>query len=90
LGNRIARRETAAASPRVCSGLRKVIFAQGTVELPLNGEIAILAGELEDLHGDPADLLIAATAITHDAILLTADARLLSWRHALRRHSAEI
>jgi PIN domain nuclease of toxin-antitoxin system len=68
---------------------RKIILARGTLELPLSGEIAILAGELEDLHGDPADRLIAATAIVHDAALLTADERLLSWRHALRRHNAE-
>jgi PIN domain nuclease of toxin-antitoxin system len=68
---------------------RKILLAKGTVELPLTGEIAILAGELEDLHGDPADRLIAATAIAHDAALLTADERLLSWRHPLRRHNAE-
>jgi PIN domain nuclease of toxin-antitoxin system len=69
--------------------VRNLVLAKGTLELPLTGEIAILAGELEDLHGDPADRLIAATAIAHDAILLTADERLLSWRHPLRRHNAE-
>ena len=46
---------------------------QGIVELPLTGEIAVLAGELESLHGDPADRFIAATAIRHDATLVTAD-----------------
>ena len=36
-----------------------------------------------------ADRLIAATAITLDATLITADERLLRWRHALRRQNAE-
>ena len=64
-------------------------MSEGTIELPLTGEIAIIAGELEGLHGDPADRFIVATAIAHDAMLLTADDRLLQWRHGLRRHNAE-
>jgi PIN domain nuclease of toxin-antitoxin system len=40
----------------------------------VTGEIALLSATL-DLHGDPADRFIAATAITHRATLLTADAR---------------
>lgn len=68
---------------------RKVVLARGTVELPLTGEIAILACELEDLYGDPADRFIAATAITHDATLLTADERLLKSRYIPRKQNAE-
>lgn len=68
---------------------RTRILAAGIRELPLTGEICILAGELENLHADPADRLIAATAIAHDATLVTADDRLLRWRHALRRQNAE-
>lgn len=68
---------------------RRVILAVGTTELPLNGEIAILAGELENLHADPADRFIAATAIMHDATLLTADERLLKSRHIPRKQNAE-
>jgi hypothetical protein len=30
-----------------------------------------------------------ATAIANEATLLTADERLLRWRHPLRRHNAE-
>jgi PIN domain nuclease of toxin-antitoxin system len=59
------------------------------VELPLTGEIAIAAAELEGLHADPADRFIAATAIAHNATLMTADDRLLRWRHGVRRHNAE-
>jgi PIN domain nuclease of toxin-antitoxin system len=66
------------------------MLSEGATELPLTGEIAILAGELEGLHGDPADRFIAATAIAHDATLMTADNRLLQWRHGMRRHNAEI
>jgi PIN domain nuclease of toxin-antitoxin system len=68
---------------------RAKVLAAGVRELPLHGEICILAGELGSLHGDPADRFIVATAIAHDAMLVTADERLLKWRHGLRRHNAE-
>jgi hypothetical protein len=41
------------------------------------GDAALLAVDLKNLHGDPADRFIVSTAIMHDAILVTADARLL-------------
>ena len=34
---------------------------------------------LDNFHGDPADRIIAATAINNGAILLTRDSQLLSW-----------
>ncbi len=68
--------------------VRKKILDAGIGELPITGALAILAVELKNLHGDPADRFIAATAITHDATLMTADARLLRWRHAVRRQNA--
>jgi len=58
-------------------------------EIALTGDIGILASELEGLHSDPADRIISATAIVHDATLVTADERLLRWRHKLRRLNAE-
>ena len=69
--------------------IRRQILAAGATELPLSGTIAILAGELDGLHSDPADRFIAASAIAHDATLLTADENLLGWRYPLRRHNAE-
>jgi PIN domain nuclease of toxin-antitoxin system len=69
---------------------RDFILRAGIGELPLTGEIAILAGELNSLHGDPADRFIAATAIRHDATLVTADEKQLRWRHSLRRRNAEL
>ena len=69
--------------------MRRLVLGGGVIELPLTGEIAILAGELENLHADPADRFIAATAIAHNATLVTADDRLLRWRHPVRRQNAE-
>ena len=70
--------------------LRLQLLSQGTAELPPTGEIGIAAAELDSLHGDPADRFIAATAIAHDATLITADEKLLRWRHPLRRQNAEL
>lgn len=45
--------------------------------LPLTPEIALLASRLGDgLHRDPADRMIAATALHHGAPLVTADEKL--------------
>jgi PIN domain nuclease of toxin-antitoxin system len=68
---------------------RALMLRTGIRELPLTGEIAILAVQLDALHGDPADRFIAATAIAHDATLMTADENLLSWRSKVRRLNAE-
>jgi PIN domain nuclease of toxin-antitoxin system len=69
------------------SELRSLLLDAGVVELALTGDIALLSATL-DLHGDPADRFIAATAITHRATLLTADARLLDSKHAVKRQNA--
>lgn len=69
--------------------LRTLLLESGVRELPLAGDIAILSVTLDGLHADPADRFIAATAIAHDAVLVTADDALLHWRHkALRRQDA--
>lgn len=57
-------------------------------ELPLTGDIAILASNLQALPGDPADRFIAATAIVHGATLMTADRALLNWQNAVPRQNA--
>lgn len=66
---------------------RSQILNAGARELPVTGDIAILAAGL-DLHGDPADRFIVATAIAHDATLMTADRALLRWRNKLPRQNA--
>ena len=68
--------------------LRLRILSSGIREAALTGDIALLAVGLKSLHGDPADRFIAATAIAHDAILMTADRLLLTWRHKVKRQNA--
>jgi PIN domain nuclease of toxin-antitoxin system len=82
----IAKRRLRASSP--ANEQRVKILASGVREAPLTGDIALLAVDLGDLPGDPADRFIVATAIAHDATLVTADATLLRWRHRLRRQNA--
>ena len=58
---------------------RKELLINGLIEIPVTGDIALAAGTLENFHGDPADRIIAATALIHDATLLTADKKILAW-----------
>ena len=69
--------------------MREQILRAGANELPLTGEIALRAVDLGNLPGDPADRFIVATAIVHGATLMTADERLLKWKHGLKRMNAE-
>lgn len=71
------------------SETRVLMMRAGIREMPLTGDIAILAVQLDALHGDPADRFIAATAVAHDATLMTADERLLNWRSKVKRLDAE-
>lgn len=67
---------------------RDAVLAAGVIELPLDGTVAVRALDLSGLHADPADRFIVATALVHGAALMTADARLLEWRHGMERHDA--
>jgi PIN domain nuclease of toxin-antitoxin system len=67
---------------------RNDLIEQGVIELPVTGEIGIKAAGLESFHGDPADRLIAATALQHSLTLLTADEKLLSCKLAVKRQNA--
>ena len=58
---------------------RRNLLDHSLVEIPIDGAIAARAGALRDLHGDPADRLILATALEGHR-LVTADSRLLDWR----------
>lgn len=69
---------------------RHDLLASGLVECPVDGEIGIAAPRLRNLHGDPADRIILATASHHRATLVTADQRLLAWPGALDRHDARL
>lgn len=58
---------------------RNQLLENGLQELPLTGDMAILAAGLEEFHGDPADRFITASAVHTGMHLCTADKRILSW-----------
>jgi len=67
---------------------RQDLLDQGLVELPVNGGIGIRAASFEDFHGDPADRLIAATALLHSLTLITADEKLLACKLPIKKLDA--
>ena len=69
---------------------RGQLLAAGLVEFPVDGNIGIRAVSLGGLPNDPADRLIVATALHHDAALVSADERLLGWNHPMTRHDARL
>ena len=63
---------------------RNRLLDLGLVEIPVDGGIAARAGLLQDMHGDPADRLIVATALEGHS-LVTADRAILEWPGQLSR-----
>ncbi len=63
---------------------RESLIEEGLIEIPVDGGIAVRAGLLQDMHGDPADRLIVATALDGHQ-LVTADRRILDWPGQLSR-----
>lgn len=76
------------ALPASVQDWRSQLLQAGLVELPVDGAIGIRALELTGLPDDPVDRLIVATALNHEATLITADEQLLAWQHSLVRHDA--
>lgn len=62
----------------------------GLLEIPVDGRIALLATQFENLHRDPADRFIMATAIHRNATLVTADSLLLDWPGTVSRLPASV
>jgi PIN domain nuclease of toxin-antitoxin system len=60
----------------------------GLIELSLDGAVLVRSLDLGVLPSDPADRFIAATALGAQALLVTADEKILAWKHALARHDA--
>jgi PIN domain nuclease of toxin-antitoxin system len=67
---------------------RRDVLKLGVTETPVTGDIAIMAGGLQGLHGDPADRLLIATTLSGGMTLVTADAELLRWNRKLKRIDA--
>ena len=71
-----------AAKGRIDCGPDAAAFIDDTLQsrsvrvLPINAQIAVIAQSDAFDHGDPADRLIAATAMAHRATLVSADLRL--------------
>ena len=66
---------------------RDMLLADGLHEIPVTGPIAAQAGLILDLHGDPADRIIIATALAGNHELATADRKILDWNGPLRKLS---
>ena len=69
---------------------RRSLLDAGVIELPIDGSIALRSLELSGLPDDPADRFIVATALEHGAAVMTADEKILDWRHAPERHDARV
>jgi PIN domain nuclease of toxin-antitoxin system len=72
----VQRGRVSVPEPSLREWLRRVLFSPKLRLLPLTPEIASRSGTL-DMHGDPADRLIAATALEYGCRLATADSRLM-------------
>lgn len=56
--------------------IRRALKTTPFKEAPVNHEVAIQSQLHELPHGDPADRLLAATAVVYDLTLVTSDERL--------------
>lgn len=74
---------------RSASQWRSDWLEAGLQELSLDGATALLGASLNDFHADPADRFITATALRHQACLLTADRLILAWPGPLQRTPAD-
>lgn len=68
---------------------RRRQLAAGLIEIPVDGDIAFRAGLLSDMHGDPADRIIVATALAGHT-LATGDREILAWPGRLNRLDARV
>ena len=66
---------------------RNDLLKSGLVEIPVDGEIAIAAGRITGMHGDPGDRIIMATAFRAET-LVTSDEAIMRWVGPLDRFYA--
>jgi PIN domain nuclease of toxin-antitoxin system len=59
--------------------LKKALEPAGIACLPVTCEIGAIAAALPEHHRDPADRIIIATALAHDAKLLSLDSAFLQY-----------
>ncbi len=68
---------------------RQSVLDAGLIEIAPHGRIATRAGLLANMHGDPADRIIVATALEGHR-LVTADQEILGWSGTLDRMDARV
>ena len=66
---------------------RQALIQEGLVEIAVDGEIGIRSVNLKNLHADPADRIIVATALAGHQ-LVTSDGEILKWPGPLSRLDA--
>ncbi|MGD9881360.1 MAG: type II toxin-antitoxin system VapC family toxin [Reyranella sp.] len=76
------------AGPESVSAWRARLITLDVQEIPVSADIALRAAQLGELHGDPIDRIIVATAIVEGALLSTADRRILDWPGSMQRQDA--
>ena len=59
--------------------IKQALIFPKTQLLPLSPEIAISSQRLEDFHSDPADCMIVATALEHQATLISKDRKIAAF-----------
>jgi PIN domain nuclease of toxin-antitoxin system len=69
---------------------RQDLLSAGVREIPVDGEVGILAATLAGFHGDLADRILTATAILLQAELASADRQILAWPGTLERIDARL
>ncbi len=67
---------------------REMALARGILEIPIDGNVAVISNFLNGLSNDLSDRIIATSALDLDATLVTADGRLLRWDGDLARQDA--
>lgn len=73
-----------AVAPDLDTWISKNLKAPVELE-PISPAICITSCRLPDFHGDPADRLIVATAITLGIPLITADKKIIEWNQSHAR-----
>lgn len=62
-----------------CEPWRMRLLGRGLREVPVDGEIALIAAGYRSALIDPIDCMLAATAVRMGAAFMTADTRILEW-----------
>ena len=69
---------------------RRELLEKGLQEIAMHGALGIQAGALPGFHGDPADRIIVASALSISATIVTADEKILAWSGLPGRQNARV